>query len=125
MPAHLGIDEHRRGKPRWMRDPATGEYELLADRWHTCFTDLSGEQGLLGQVEGRTADDAAYWLSLASAAWRERVAGHRAVAEALEDRVLVRLDVAVGPEVEAFEHRVAVLFAEHRTDITREAQPCG
>jgi hypothetical protein len=53
------------------------------------------------------------------------VAGHRAVAEALEDRVLVHLDVAVGPEVEGFEHRVAVLFAEHRTDITLEAQPCG
>jgi transposase len=35
---HLGIDEHRRGRPRWMRDPGTGEYDLLADRWHTCFT---------------------------------------------------------------------------------------
>jgi hypothetical protein len=53
------------------------------------------------------------------------VAGHRAVAEAPEDRVLVCLDVAVGPEVEGFEHRIAVLFAEHRTDITLEAQPCG
>ena len=66
--AHLGIDEHRRGRPRWMRDPGTGEYGLLADRWHTCFTDLSGGQQLLGQGEGRTADDAAYWLSLAPAA---------------------------------------------------------
>lgn len=46
---------------------------MQADRWHTCFTDLSGEQGLLGQVEGRTADDAACWLSLAPAAWRDRV----------------------------------------------------
>jgi transposase len=59
--AHLGIDEHRRGRPRWRTDEQTGEYELLADRWHTCFFDLSGDQGLLGQVEGRTADDAAYW----------------------------------------------------------------
>ncbi len=58
--AHLGIDEHRRGRPRWKTDAATGEYVLLADRWHTCFFDLSGDQGLLGQVEGRTADDAAY-----------------------------------------------------------------
>src|SRR5580658_9492235 len=57
--------------------------------------------------------------------WPCPVAGHRAVAQALEDRALVRLDVAAGPEVEAFEHRVAVLFAEHRTDITLEAQPCG
>src|SRR5260221_354454 len=68
--AHLGIDEHRRGRPRWLTDDGTGEYVLLADRWHTCFFDLSGDQGLLGQVEGRTADDAAYWLAQASPAWR-------------------------------------------------------
>ena len=30
--AHLGIDEHRRGRPRWRRDEATGEYVQLADR---------------------------------------------------------------------------------------------
>jgi transposase len=64
--AHLGIDEHRRGRPRRRTDEQTGEYLLLADRWHTCFFDLSGEQGLLGQVEGRTADDAAYWLAQAT-----------------------------------------------------------
>jgi transposase len=44
-----------------------------ADRWHTCFFDLSGDQGLLGQVEGRTADDAAYWLARASPAWRDAI----------------------------------------------------
>ena len=71
--AHLGIDEHRRGRPRWRADPVTGEYVLLADRWHTCFFDLSGDQGLLGQVEGRTADDAAYWLAQAGPAWRDAV----------------------------------------------------
>ena len=71
--AHLGIDEHRRGRPRWRADEQTGEYLLLADRWHTCFFDLSGDQGLLGQVEGRTADDAAYWLAQAPAAWRDRI----------------------------------------------------
>jgi transposase len=71
--AHLGIDEHRRGRPRWRADEQAGEYVLLADRWHTCFFDLSGEQGLLGQVEGRTADDAAYWLAQAPAAWRDAV----------------------------------------------------
>jgi transposase len=71
--AHLGIDEHRRGRPRWRIDEQTGEYLLLADRWHTCFFDLSGGQGLLGQVEGRTADDAAYWLAQATPAWRDRV----------------------------------------------------
>jgi transposase len=71
--AHLGIDEHRRGRPRWRRDPATGEYEQLADRWHTCFYDLSGEQQMLGQTEGRTADDASCWLAQAPPAWRDRI----------------------------------------------------
>ena len=71
--AHLGIDEHRRGRPRWRRDEQTGEYVLVADRWHTCFYDLSGGQGMLGQVEGRTADDAAYWLAGAMPAWRDAI----------------------------------------------------
>jgi transposase len=71
--AHLGIDEHRRGRPRWRADEETGEYLLLADRWPTCFFDLSGDEGLLGQVEGRTADDAAYWLAQAPAAWQDAI----------------------------------------------------
>lgn len=71
--AHLGIDEHKRGRARWRKDEETGEYVLLADRWHTCFYDLSGAQGLLGQVEGRTSDDAAYWLAGATPAWRDAV----------------------------------------------------
>jgi transposase len=71
--ACLGIDEHRRGRPRWRRDTDSGEYVQLADRWHTCFYDLSGSQGLLGQVEGRTADDTAYWLAGATPAWRDAV----------------------------------------------------
>ena len=61
------------GRPRWKLDEDAGEYILLADRWHTCFFDLSGKQGLLGQVEGRTADDAAYWLAQATPAWRNTV----------------------------------------------------
>ena len=71
--AHLGIDEHRRGRPRWRADEDSGEYVLLADRWHTCFFDLSADQGLLGQVEGRTADDTAYWLAQAAPVWRDAI----------------------------------------------------
>jgi transposase len=71
--AHLGIDEHRRGRPRWRTDDLTGETVQLADRWHVCFYDLDGSQGLLGQVEGRTSDDAAYWLAGATPAWRDAV----------------------------------------------------
>jgi transposase len=59
--------------PRWRTDEDSGEYVLLADRWHTCFFDLAGDQGLLGQVEGRTADDAAYWMWQAGPAWRDHV----------------------------------------------------
>jgi transposase len=32
-----------------------------------------GTQGLLGQVQGRTADDAAYWLAGATHAWRDAI----------------------------------------------------
>ena len=70
---HLGIDEHRRGRARWRKDEETGKYVQLADRWHVNFCDLSGRQGMLGQVEGRTADDAAYWLLSAPPAWRDRI----------------------------------------------------
>src|ERR1019366_6642677 len=70
--AHLGIDEHRRGRPRWRIDAETSEYVLLADRWHTCFFGLSGDQGLLGQAAGRDGD-AAYWLAPAPPAWRDHI----------------------------------------------------
>jgi transposase len=70
--AHLGIDEHRRGRLRWRLDEETGQYEQLADRWHVVFCDLDGGQGMLGQVEGRTADDAAYWLLQAPQDWRDK-----------------------------------------------------
>jgi transposase len=69
----LGIDETRRGRPKFRHDPATGCYVLAADRWHTGFVDIDGDQGLLGQVEGRSAEDAAYWLHQAGPAWRQRV----------------------------------------------------
>jgi len=59
---HLGIDEHRRGRARWRRDEETGRYVTVADRWHVNFCHLSDRQGMLGQVQGRTAADAAYWL---------------------------------------------------------------
>ena len=38
--ADLGIDEHRRGRPRWRRDEKTGEYVLLADRWQCAMRRL-------------------------------------------------------------------------------------
>ncbi len=44
------------------------------DRWHTGFVDLSGDQGLLGQVEGRTIAAVTGWLNQRDATWREQVA---------------------------------------------------
>ena len=96
----LGVDEVRRGRPRWRpaepaqpptpaREPPvtpepvapepvvphreTARARTLADRWHVGFTDVGGGQGMLGQVEGRTADDVAYWLAGHSPAWRDRI----------------------------------------------------
>jgi len=39
----------------------------------TCFFDLDGQQGLLGQVQGRTVGDAASWLAGATPAWRDAI----------------------------------------------------
>ena len=61
-----------RRRPRWRANARTGDL-LLADRWHACCLDLSGDQGLLGQVKGRTTNDAAFWLAQAPAAWRDAV----------------------------------------------------
>ena len=69
----LGIDETRRGKPRWRQDFDTGKWRLAADRWHTGFVDAAGQGGLLGQVEGRAAGDVLAWLSTTPTAWRQRI----------------------------------------------------
>lgn len=69
----LGIDETRRGKARFALDPDTGTFEQVTDRWHTGFTDLTGGQGLLGQVEGRASGDAGAWLAARTQAWRDDV----------------------------------------------------
>lgn len=96
----LGIDEVRRGRPKWRAadqprggqarsdqqqapgpaaEPATppvaepAKARVTADRWHVGFTDLGGGQGMLAQIEGRTADDVAYWLAAQPAAWRDRI----------------------------------------------------
>jgi transposase len=58
----LGIDETRRGRPRWEQDPNTHRWRLV-DRWHSGFVDLAGDQGLLGQVLGRASADVVGWLS--------------------------------------------------------------
>ncbi len=64
----LGIDDHRRGRPRYHRDPASGGWVEDADRWQTGLFDSAGGHGLLGAVEGRTAAATAGWIGAQPAA---------------------------------------------------------
>lgn len=59
--AVLGIDETRRGKPRWEFCAETGRWTRI-DPWDTGFVDLHGDQGLLGQVQGRDSAAVVAWL---------------------------------------------------------------
>lgn len=69
----IGVDEVRRGKQTWQQDPDTGKWRIVADRWHVGFVDISGDQGLLGQVEGRDASGVAAWLTSQAGDWRAAV----------------------------------------------------
>jgi len=68
----LGIDETRRGKPRWARDGESGRW-VRTDAWDTGFVDLAGDQGLLGQVTGRTSACVSAWLQQRSPQFREAI----------------------------------------------------
>ena len=68
--AMIGIDETRRGKPRWQY--CAGRW-VRVDPWDTGFVDLAGGQGLLGQREGRSAAAVIDWLAQRSPEFRETV----------------------------------------------------
>jgi len=68
----VGIDETRRGRPRWSQDPGTGRWVRL-DRFETNFVDLAGGGGLLGQTAGRTVAAVTGWLAARSPQWRAGV----------------------------------------------------
>ena len=70
--SRLGLDETRRGRPRWTQDRQTGRWVRI-DAWDTGFVDLTGDQGLLGQREGRTTAAVIDWLSERSPEFRERI----------------------------------------------------
>ena len=57
----LGIDETRRAQPRWQHCEQTRQW-VRVDPWDTGFVDLAGDQGLLGQREGRTKAAVIDWL---------------------------------------------------------------
>jgi transposase len=68
----LGIDETRRGKPQWSFDAPSRRW-IRIDRWDTGFVDLHGDQGLLGQAEGRTSATVTGWLLLRSKVFRDAI----------------------------------------------------
>jgi transposase len=68
----LGIDETRRGRPRWTFSVEAGRW-VRTDAWDTGFVDLAGDQGLLGQVEGRTSACVTGWLQARTPKFREAI----------------------------------------------------
>ena len=93
----LGIDETRRGRPRWATDAEDGRWVKL-ETFETNFVDLAGSQGLLGQASGRTKANVVAWLDERGQAWKDAVtvvamdpcATYRAaVTEALPNALIV------------------------------------
>lgn len=68
----LGIDETRRGKPRRERCTDTGKW-VRVDPWDTGFVDLDGDQGILGQAQGRTSKTVVDWLLARTLEFREGI----------------------------------------------------
>jgi transposase len=74
--AVLGMDETRFGRPRWRPD---GEHDdgrirwRRTDPWETGFVDITGEQALLGQVDGRTSAAVQAWLAARSPEFRTAI----------------------------------------------------
>ncbi len=93
----LGIDETRRGRPRWNQDPDTLEWVKL-ELFETNFVDLNGVGGLLGQASGRTKKTVTQWLDGQGQEWKDAVevvaidpcaTYRRAVQEALPNALTV------------------------------------
>lgn len=70
-PVVLGIDETRRGAPKWVQEE-TGRW-VRTERFETNFTDVSGTGRLLGQVAGRTGKAVTGWLDDRGQAWKDQV----------------------------------------------------
>jgi transposase len=71
-PVVLGLDETRRGTPKWIQDAETGKW-VRTERFETNFTDLSGDGRLLGQVAGRTGKAVTGWLDDRGQGWKDQV----------------------------------------------------
>lgn len=68
----LGIDETRRGKAKYEVCPDTGK-PVWVDRFDTGLVDISGDAGLLVQVNGRAAKPVTEWLAARDPMWRDSI----------------------------------------------------
>jgi transposase len=76
----LGMDETRFGRPRWLPEgvhDGPGEDGRIrwarTDPWETGFVDITGDQALLGQVDGRTSAAVQAWLAARTPEFRAGV----------------------------------------------------
>lgn len=69
----LGIDETRRGKPKWAQDADTGRWQMVADWWQTGIVDALGTGGMLAQVDGRTSSSVTGWLDTQPDSWKSSI----------------------------------------------------
>lgn len=68
----LGIDETRRARVRWSFSVEHKRW-VRTDAYDTGFVDLAADQGLLGQVEGRTSRCVIDWLEARTPQFREAI----------------------------------------------------
>jgi transposase len=74
--AVLGMDETRFGRPRWLPAGAHDDGRIRwvrTDPWETGFVDITGDQALLGQVDGRTSAAVRAWLAARTEEFRAGV----------------------------------------------------
>lgn len=99
----LGMDETRFGRPRWLPDGTHEDGGIRwrrTDPWETGFVDITGDQALLGQVDGRTSAAVQAWLAQRSAEFRESVevvvidphAGYAAAVRAVLPQARIAVD---------------------------------
>jgi transposase len=72
----LGMDETRFGRPRWLPEGVHDDGRIRwvrTDPWETGFVDITGDQALLGQVDGRTSAAVQAWLAARTEAFRAGV----------------------------------------------------
>jgi len=72
----LGMDETRFGRPRWLPEGFHDDGRIRwvrTDPWETGFVDITGDQALLGQVDGRTSAAVQDWLAARTEAFRAGV----------------------------------------------------